>query len=134
MNPPRKPRFWIWTVFFGLAFIAGAVAIGLSVSAADAVFVLTVFIGIFLLTAGYYLSPAYPWPTRPGLARILGTILILILPAVLLHVWMAFVRDYRVAPLVWFAPFMGMGVGLNIRMIRDKNSSKFIPPPSTSLS
>jgi hypothetical protein len=123
MKPPRKPRFWIWTVFFALAFMAGAAGIGLSVSATDAVYVLPAFIGIFLLTAAFYLSPAYPRSTRPGLARLLGTILILVLPAVLLHVWMAFVRDYRVAPLVWFAPFMGMGVGLNIRMIRDKNAS-----------
>ncbi|MGB7538095.1 MAG: hypothetical protein WBM17_06120 [Anaerolineales bacterium] len=123
MNSPRKPRFWIMIVFFLLAFIAGAIVIGISTSAADSVFVLPAFIGIFLLTAAFYLSPAYPWFSRPGFPRLLGTILILVVPAMLLHIWMAFVWDYRVAPLVWFAPFMGMGVGLNFRAMREKSTS-----------
>jgi hypothetical protein len=123
MISPRKSRGWIWIVFFLLAFIAGAVVIGRSTSAADSVFVLTAFIGIFLLTAAYYLSPAYPWSNRPGFPRLLGTILLLVVPALLLHIWMAFVRDYRAASLVWFAPFTGMGVGLNIRAMRGKTPS-----------
>jgi hypothetical protein len=122
MKSPSKTQLWIFTFFFLLAFAAGAAVMGLSTSAADAVFVLPIFAGIFLLTAVVYISPAYPWFIGAGFSRSIGLILLLVLPTFLLHVWMAFMRDYRVAPLAWMAPFMGMGVGLNIRMIRKKKN------------
>jgi hypothetical protein len=123
MKSPSKLQIGILMVFFLLAFTAGAAVINIYISAADAAFVQPIYAGIFLLTAVFYLSPAYPWFSRAGLPRLIGLILILVVPALLLHIWMAFVRDYRVASLVWLAPFMGMGVGLNLRIMRGKVSS-----------
>jgi hypothetical protein len=79
-----------------LAFVAAAVVLGVSIPSPDTVIVIPVFIGIFLLSVLFYVSPAYPWFNRLGRPRMLVSVPLLVLPAALLHAWMVFVRDYRV--------------------------------------
>jgi len=63
-----------------------------------------------------YFSSAYQWLDRQTPRVRLGVTLILIAPTFLLSLWLGLSKRDPIAPLVWLAPFLGIAVGLNLRV------------------
>jgi hypothetical protein len=123
MDSPRKPLFWIFTVLAVLVFIAAALYLGLTLETGLAVIIVPVFIGIFLLFAAIYFTPAYLWFARLRFWKRLIATLILIAPVILLQVWLGIILNHREAGFLWFAPFTGIATGLNLRVALGKTPS-----------
>jgi hypothetical protein len=106
-----------------LAFVAAAVVLGLSIPSPDTVIVIPVFIGIFLLSVLFYVSPAYPWFNRLGRPRH-ARLRPAAGPAGRAAARVDGLRPgLPGAPPAWMSAFMGLGVGINIRAMREKNPS-----------
>jgi hypothetical protein len=120
MDSPRKPLFWIWSVTAVLAAAGGAAYLGSQIAGWNAAIALIAYAGAFLLLVVVYATPAHRMFARPTFFGNIAITLIFVAPTAILHIWLAFSLDIRAAPAVWFAPFMGLATGLNIRTLLGK--------------
>jgi len=116
MNSPRKSTFWIWTVLAFLIFLASVVFLGSKLTAEETPITLPVFIGMFVMFFFLYFTSAYIWLARQTSWVRFGLTVILLLPVLILSIWLGLAKHDPIGPLVWLAPFLGIAVGLNLRV------------------
>jgi hypothetical protein len=116
MSSPRKTSFWILAVLFSLIFLASVFFLAAKLTAVEAPWTLPVYIVVFLLFVLLYFTPAYLWLSRQTAWARFGVTLILLAPTLLLSIWLGLAEHDPIGPLVWFAPFLGIAVGMNLRV------------------
>jgi hypothetical protein len=71
------------------------------------------FFLLYFSSAGLWLSRRKPWIS-------FGLTVILFAPTLLLSIWLGLVEHNPIGPLVWLAPFLGIGAGVNLRVALGK--------------
>lgn len=120
MNAPGKTTFWIWTACASLIFLASVIFLAMKLTPSEAPWALPVYIAVFFLFFLLYFTSADRWLAgRTAWTRFLLT-LILLAPILLLSFWLGLVKHDAISPLMWLAPFLGIAVGLNLRVALGK--------------
>jgi hypothetical protein len=116
MKSTRKQLFWIWTVLSCLIFLASVIFLGVKLTAEEAAVALPLFIAVFALFFFFYFTSASWWLARQKFFIRFCLTAILVTPTLLLSIWLGLVNHDPIGPLVWFAPFLGIACGLNLRV------------------
>jgi hypothetical protein len=123
MNTPRKTAFWTWTIVSVLVFIGSVIFFAIKLAPSEDPVVLPIYGALFILFFLLYFTSVDQWLAgRRGSVRFALTTLLLA-PALLLSIWLGLVERDPISPLVWFAPFLGIAAGLNLRAALGKTPS-----------